>query len=82
MRINSGANKALIHDALTRPHDPKERLDPDFPVAMACDLCGRVCHGPRRHMAEAIREHQQSVCPMRHTHPDQAQVMRILYPRR
>ena len=77
-----GPYQGLIHDALIRPHDPQERLDLDFPVAMACELCGRVCHGPRRYMAEAMREHQQSVCPMRHTHADEAQVMRILYPRR
>ena len=78
----NGPNRGLIHDALVRPHDAKERFDPDFPIAMACDRCGRVCHGPRRFMAEAIREHQQSDCPMRHTHVDDAQVMRILYPRR
>jgi len=71
----------LMRDALARPHDSRERFDPDFPVAMKCEKCGRIGHGPRRFMAEAMREHQQSECSARKSRADVPQVMRILYPR-
>lgn len=70
-----------LTDALHKPHDPAERMDPDFPVVMVCDKCGKHAFGPRKHMSEAMREHQQSVCTARHTNPDTPQTMRVLYPR-
>jgi hypothetical protein len=71
----------LRREALLRPHPASERFDPEFPVAMRCEKCGKYAHGPRKYMAEAMREHQRSVCPMRHTQPDTPQVMQVLYPR-
>lgn len=68
-------------DALHRPHDPKERFDPEFPVAMVCDKCGKHGFGPRKHMAEAMRIHQESECAARRTKADEPQLTRILYPR-
>lgn len=75
-----GATLRRVRDALERPHDPLERLDPGFPVAMRCEKCGKIAHGPRALMAEAIREHQETVCPARRR-DDGPQVMRLFYPR-
>lgn len=76
-----GRTLRRVEEAIHRPHDSVERMDPDFQVAMKCEKCGRVGHGPRRFMAEAMREHQQSECSARHVKADAPQVMRILYPR-
>ena len=77
----TGLNEKLVRDALARPHDKDERVDPNFRVAMRCDLCGKLAYGPRSLIREAVREHQESDCPKRRTHPDDPQVMRILFPR-
>lgn len=71
----------LEKDAMVRPHDATERFDPDFPVVMKCVLCGKRAYGPRKFMAEAMREHRESVCTARHTKADEPNVMRIYYPR-
>lgn len=76
-----GLTLRRVHDALTRPHDGRERFDADFPVAMRCERCGKLAHGPRNLMREAMEEHWRTVCPARHTKADEPQVMRILYPR-
>lgn len=79
--FNGRALGTTLRRALHEPHPFKERIDPEFPVAMRCEKCGRVCYGPRKHMAEAMREHQNSDCPMRHAHADEPQLMRIFYPK-
>lgn len=76
-----GRTLRRVEEAIHRPHDPVERMDPDFPVSMKCNKCGRVGHGPRKHMREAMREHQQSDCPMRKTMVDVPQVTQLLFPR-
>lgn len=71
----------LARDAVANPHPPEERFDPEFPVAMRCAKCGKHAFGPRKHMAEAMREHQVSDCASRTTKVDEPTVMQILYPR-
>ena len=77
----TGVTLKRAQEALVRPHSPGERLDPDFPVMLRCEKCGKHAFGPRRLMSEAMREHHQSDCPARRSRPDDPQVMRILYPR-
>lgn len=77
----AGLTLRRLEDAFIRPHPASERFDPEFPVVMRCDKCGKHAYGPRKHMSEAMREHQQSDCPARHTKADEPQLMRILYPR-
>jgi hypothetical protein len=77
----AGYTLRRVQDALVRPHDPAERMDPDFPVAMRCEACGKFAHGPRHLMAEAMREHRETACPARHYRPDDPIVTRILFPR-
>lgn len=76
-----GITLRRTEEYIARPHDPAERIDPNFRVAMRCDLCGKLAYGPRALMAEAMREHRESDCPKRHTHADAPQVARILFPR-
>ena len=68
-------------EALIAPAPADERFDMDHPTVMRCEKCGKHAFGPRRYMREAMREHQESVCPARHTKPDEPQVMRLYYPR-
>lgn len=68
-------------EALLRPHGASERFDPELSVVMRCELCGKHAYGPRKYMSEAMREHRESVCPMRRTRADEPQVARIFYPR-
>ena len=68
-------------EALIRPHDFGERVDPDFPILMRCEMCGKHAFGLRKFMSEAMREHKESVCPARRTKADEPQVTRIFYPR-
>jgi len=77
----SGLTLRRIQDALIRPHHSQERFDPDFPVAMRCEKCGKVGYGPRKHAREAMREHQRSECSARKTRENEPQLMRIFYPR-
>lgn len=72
-----------IDHALYQPHadDGKERFDPDFPVALKCEFCGTHGYGPRKHMREAILEHQKQ-CPARRTRRKAEEYRTdILYPR-
>lgn len=68
-------------EAILNPHPAYERFDPDFPVTMKCEKCGKHAFGPRKHMSEAMREHHLSDCSARRTRPDDPQIMRILYPK-
>jgi len=56
-------------------------MDPDFPIAMKCQKCGRVGYGPRRYASEAMRQHMESDCSARHRQQDTPQVTQILFPR-
>lgn len=76
-----GLTLRRIEDALERPHDPAERMDADFPVTLRCSKCGKLGHGPRSQIREAMREHMDSDCPARHTRADEPQVTQLLYPR-
>lgn len=71
----------MRREALLRPHGANERYDPEFPIMMRCKKCGKHAYGPRKYASEAMREHQESVCPARHTTADEPQAMEILYPR-
>lgn len=76
-----GVTLRRVEDALRNPHPAKERFDWQFPVAMRCSRCGKLGHGPRSQMQEAMRVHMESECPARHTKADAQQVTHILYPR-
>ena len=76
----AGHTTRRIADAVIRPHPFAERQDPDFPVLMRCDRCGKHAYGPRKHISEAVREHQETVCPARHTSKT-GPLMRLFYPR-
>ena len=67
-------------EALVKPHDPRERFDGNFPVAMRCELCGEVGMAGRAEVREAMAEHRRSHCKARHTHENDPTVMRIAYP--
>ena len=72
-----------VAKALYEPYadNGKERFDPEFPVATKCEFCGKYGYGPRRHMQEAIREHQKQ-CPARRTRANAGEFRTdILYPR-
>jgi hypothetical protein len=74
-----GTTLRRLEQFVARPHDPAERMDPEFPIAMRCEGCGKLAFGPRKLMQEAIREHKRSECPARKANPDP--VTRIFYPR-
>jgi hypothetical protein len=69
---------SFIRDALTRPHSPEERADPDFIVSYKCERCGKIGMGPRKHLREAVQEHLAS-CRVLMTKPES--VLRLYYPR-
>lgn len=72
-----------IAHALYEPHGDQgmERFDPEFPIAMRCQQCGQIGHGPRRDMQDAIREHTRN-CPAKRTRLKQVEYgTQILYPR-
>jgi hypothetical protein len=73
------SNDTRVIDAILRPHDGNERLDPDFIVTHRCERCGKLGVGPRKHLAEAIAEHNRR-CPVLNR-DGSANVARILYPR-
>jgi hypothetical protein len=77
----TGVTLRRVENYLHHPHDSAERIDPGFRVALRCELCGKLAYGPRSLIGEAMREHRESDCPKRHTHPDAPQVTRILFPR-
>lgn len=74
-------NKAdrITLDALLRPHDPAERADPEFIVTYRCERCGKLGMGPRKHLAEAIAEHNKRCSVL--NRDGSANVARIIYPR-
>lgn len=80
-RMKGVTLRRRIDKALHDPHDGQERFDLEFPVATKCEFCGKIGYGPRRHMREAILEHQKQ-CPARRTR-SKAEEYRtdILYPR-
>lgn len=72
----------LIRNALLQPHGSQERFDPEFPVLMRCEACGKHAYGPRKHMSEALREHRENQCSARSVkHQGEPLVARVLYPR-
>lgn len=76
-----GTTLRRTREAIFRPHSPGERFDADFPTALACADCGKYTYAPRRFMAEAMREHRETICPARKTKMDEPHLMTILYPR-
>lgn len=76
-----GGTIRRFDEAIERPHDPRERFDGGFPVALRCEKCGKYAHGPRALIREAMREHQETACSARHTKADEPNVMRVAYPR-
>jgi hypothetical protein len=76
-----GLTLKRVEDALRNPHPGHERFDAEFPVAMRCTRCGKLAHGPRSLMREAMEEHWRTVCPARHTKTDGPLVANILFPR-
>ena len=76
-----GVTLRRVESYIHHPHDPVERMDPEFRVAMRCELCGKLAYGPRSLIGEAMREHRETTCPSRHTKPDAPLVTRILYPK-
>lgn len=75
----SGLTLRRLEHALIQPHPTSERFDPDFLVAMHCKKCGKVGHGPRGQLQEALREHMQSECSARHK--DGPQITQVISPR-
>jgi len=55
-----------------------ERFDPEAPIAMTCNKCGKLAFGPRKLMADAMREHQESVCPAK-TKQDEPTIFKLTY---
>lgn len=76
-----GLTVRRLQEALVAPHSAAERFDPDFQVAMRCSKCGKIAHGPRAFLAEAMREHLESDCPARKTKENEPQLMRLYYPK-
>lgn len=70
-----------IERALVAPHHPRERFDPEFPVAFRCSRCGKMGYGPRRLLREAVTAHWQEDCPARRSRADAPKEMRLFYPR-
>lgn len=70
-----------FEEGLVKPHDPRERFDGNFPVAMRCEDCGEVGMAGRGDIQAAMREHRESYCKARRTKIDKPHVMRIAYPR-
>lgn len=76
-----GVTMKRAREAEQRPHDAKERFDPDFPIALLCSDCGKYGYGPFKQMAEAMREHRETSCSARKTKADKPHTMQILFPR-
>lgn len=55
-----------------------ERFDPEAPIAARCNKCGKLAYGPRKLIPEAMREHQESVCPAK-TKQDEPTFFRLYY---
>ena len=71
-----------LEEALYKPAPPSERFDADHPVAWKCDRCGKIGHGPRRFLEDAIDEHRKH-CSARITQENKADVLitRLFAPR-
>jgi hypothetical protein len=77
----AGTTLRRVEDAIIHPHPANERFDPEFPVAMHCNRCGKLGFGPRKHMREALVAHWEEDCPARRSQADAPKEMRLLYPR-
>jgi len=75
-----GGTLRRFEEALQNPHDPRERFDGGFPVALKCEACGKYAHGPRALIHEAMKEHMESDCTARKNKLAE-HVMRVAYPR-
>ena len=68
-------------EAVVEPYPGQDRFDPDFPVVMRCEECGKLGMAPRHLVSQAMYEHHNSDCPSRKTKPDAPNVTRIFYPK-